>query len=79
MTTRDSIMKAARARGETVDEFLTELLEEQSWRERMSTARAAMARPDTRDLEETAAWDSLEMLQSPGSNREAWSGSSSIQ
>lgn len=65
MSTRDSIMKAARARGETVDEFLTELLEEQSWRERMSTARAAMARPDTRYVEETAAWDSLEMAQSP--------------
>ncbi len=61
VTTRESIARAARARGQTIDEYLTDLQQEQDWRERMATARLAMADPDADYLEETAAWDSLEM------------------
>lgn len=59
--TRESIARAARARGQTIDEYLTDLQREQAWREQMTAARVAMADPDSEYLEETAAWDSLEM------------------
>lgn len=61
VTTRESIARAARARGQTIDEYLTDLQQEQEWREQMTAARLAMADPDDEYLEETAAWDSLEM------------------
>ncbi len=61
VTTRESIARAARARGQTIDEYLTDLQQEQDWREQMTAARLAMADPDAEYLEETAAWDSLEM------------------
>jgi hypothetical protein len=57
--TRDLITKAARAHGKTVDEYLTLLQQEQSWRERIATAGAAMAEPDREYLDEVAAWDRL--------------------
>lgn len=61
VSTRESIATAARARGQTIDEYLTDLQQEQEWREQMTAARLAMADPDDEYLEETAAWDSLEM------------------
>ena len=64
-STRELITTAARAHGKTVDEYLTELQREQSWREQVSAARTAMADPDAEYLEETAAWDSLAMPESP--------------
>lgn len=64
-STRELITSAARAHGQTVDEYLTQLQREQSWREQMSAARTAMADPDAEYLEETAAWDSLAMPESP--------------
>lgn len=60
-STREAIVRAAKARGQTVDEYLTDLQQEQVWREQMTAARAAMADPDAEYLAETAAWDSLEM------------------
>ncbi len=58
-STRELITKAARARGKTVDEYLTDLQQERVWLEQMAAARAAMADPDAEYLDETAAWDSL--------------------
>lgn len=64
MSTRDMITKAARAHGQTVDAFLSALLEEQAWRDEVSAARAVMAHPDDGYLEETAVWDSLALPDS---------------
>ena len=61
VATREVIARAARAHGKTMDEYLMDLLTEQSWRERIAAARSAMADPDAEYLAETAAWDSLEM------------------
>lgn len=63
--TRDLITNAARAHGKTVDEYLTDLQRERMWQEQMAAARAAMADPDAEYLDETAAWDSLAMPESP--------------
>lgn len=57
VSTRDAIVRAAQARGQTIDEYLSELQQEQTWREQMAAARVAMADPDDEYLEETAAWE----------------------
>lgn len=55
--TRDWIRNAARARGMTVDDYLTAVLEELAWREHVSMARVAMAEPDEDYRDQVAAWD----------------------
>ena len=60
VATRDEVVAAARRHGTTVDEYLAHLLEEESWRHRMMTAREAMAQPDKEYLDEVAQWDGLE-------------------
>jgi hypothetical protein len=64
-STRDSITRAARANGLTVDKYLAHLQEEQLWRERLADARVAMAEPDPGYLEEIAVWDSLTISEGP--------------
>lgn len=59
-STRDVVVAAARQEGMTVDEYLSYLLNEVAWRQRLDAAQAAMSNPDTEYLEETAAWDDLE-------------------
>jgi len=56
--TREAVTTAAREKGMTADAFLTWLIEEQMWAERMRIVKAAMAHPDQEYLEETRLWDS---------------------
>lgn len=59
-STRDVVVAAARQEGMTVDEYLSYLLNEVVWRQRLDAAQAAMSHPDEEYLEETGAWDDLE-------------------
>ena len=57
--TREAVTTAAREKGMTADAFLTWLIEEQMWAERMRIVKAAMAHPDEEYLEETRWWERL--------------------
>ena len=48
-----------------VDEYLTDLQEEQLWREQLSAGRTAMAAPEAEYLEEATAWDALAVPEKP--------------
>lgn len=58
-STRDLISRAAKEQGSTIDEYLTRLLEEQAWRERMAQAARAMSAPDADYAAEVAEWDDI--------------------
>ena len=55
--TRELISHAARDEGSTIDEYLTKIVTEQLWRERMELARHMMQEPDAEYLLETESWD----------------------
>jgi uncharacterized protein (DUF1778 family) len=55
--TRELISQAARDEGSTIDEFLTRIITEQLWRERMDLARRMMQTPDAEYRMETETWD----------------------
>ena len=55
--TRDLISHAARDEGSTIDDYLTRIVTEQLWRERMDLARRKMQDPDAEYLLETESWD----------------------
>lgn len=56
--TRELISRAARDEGSTIDQYLTKLVTEQLWRQRMELARRLMTKPDAEYLEEIESWDS---------------------
>lgn len=56
--TRELISHAARDEGSTIDDYLTKVVTEQLWRERMDLARRMMKEPDAEYLAETELWDS---------------------
>jgi len=56
--TREAVTTAAREKGMTADAFLTWVIEEQMWAERMQIVKAAMAHPDQEYLADTRLWDS---------------------
>ncbi len=55
--TRELISHAARDEGSTIDDYLTRIVTEQLWRERMALARLRMQEPDADYLLETESWD----------------------
>jgi uncharacterized protein (DUF1778 family) len=55
--TRELISHAARGEGSTIDEYLTRIITEHIWRERMDLARRMMQEPDADYLRTTEAWD----------------------
>ena len=55
--TRELISHAARDEGSTIDEYLTKIVTEQLWRERMELARHMMQEPDAEYLLDTESWD----------------------
>jgi hypothetical protein len=56
-STRSLISHAARDEGSTIDDYLTRIVTEQLWRERMELARHMMKEPDAEYLLETETWD----------------------
>lgn len=58
-STRELISRAARQQGSTIDEYLTRLLEEQAWRDRIAEAARAMSAPDVEYAAEVAEWDAI--------------------
>jgi hypothetical protein len=55
--TRARLAEQARAQHSTIDEYLTRLLDEQLWRDRMAEARRCMHSADASYAEETADWE----------------------
>lgn len=55
--TRELISRAAREQESTIDEYLTRLVTEQQWRQRMELARRMMGAGDGEYARETEAWD----------------------
>lgn len=56
-STRELISTGAREQHCTIDEYLTELVLESQWHERMVLARRLMASPDAEYLAEVEHWD----------------------
>lgn len=56
-STRELISTAAREQESTIDEYLTRLVTEQRWRQRMELARRMMGAADAEYSHETDAWD----------------------
>lgn len=55
--TRELISRAAREQESTIDEYLTRLVTEQQWRQRMELARRMMGAVDAEYAREAEAWD----------------------
>ncbi|HYN56511.1 MAG TPA: hypothetical protein VES03_04850 [Motilibacterales bacterium] len=56
-TTRELISRAAHEQQSTIDEYLTRLVTEEQWRQRMELARRLMAAADADYVDETESWD----------------------